>query len=135
MDWYMKVVFDNYANFKGRASRKEYWMFYLFNIIFAILALVADVTLGTGYGNLGEYGGLIYYIYMLAMIIPFWAVSIRRLHDTGRSGWFVFIFLIPLIGAIWYIFVLCTDSESGENKYGWSPKDVENFSGEEETQI
>ena len=114
MEWYLKVVRDNYASFSGRARRKEYWMFLLFNMIFAIVAGIADSILGTSGG--------IYLVYLLAIIIPSWAVSIRRLHDVGKSGWFALITLIPLIGGIWYIILMCTDGDQTENTYGPSPK-------------
>ena len=128
MDWYLKVVRDNYANFSGRARRKEYWMFLLFNIIFSIVAGIADNILGTDFTiGEGSYSvsmgyGWIYLIYILAVIIPGWAVSVRRLHDVGKSGWFMLITLIPLIGAIWIIILMCTDGNKTENTYGPSPK-------------
>jgi uncharacterized membrane protein YhaH (DUF805 family) len=114
MEWYLKVVKDNYANFKGRARRKEYWMFFLFNMIFVIVAAIIDYMLGTF--------PLIYGIYLLGLIIPSLAVLVRRLHDVGKSGWWFFIALIPLIGTIWLLVLLCTDGNAGENSYGPSPK-------------
>ncbi|HAL57302.1 MAG TPA: DUF805 domain-containing protein [Bacteroidetes bacterium] len=114
MEWYLRVVKDNYANFKGRARRKEYWMFVLFNILFATVALIIDFVLGTYL--------LVYGLYLLAVIIPGIAVTVRRLHDVGKSGWWYFIALIPFIGAIWLLVLLCTDGNPGENNYGSSPK-------------
>jgi uncharacterized membrane protein YhaH (DUF805 family) len=114
MEWYLKVVKDNYANFKGRARRKEYWMFALFNVIFAFVALIIDYVIGTW--------GVIYGLYVLAIIIPSLAVFVRRMHDLDKSGWWFFIWFIPLIGAIWLLVLLCTDGTAGENKYGASPK-------------
>ena len=128
MEWYLKVVRDNYANFSGRARRKEYWMFFLFNMIFTIVAGIADNILGTDFTiGEGSYSvsmgyGWIYLIYLLAIMIPSWAVSIRRLHDVGKSGWFALITLIPLIGGIWFIILMCTDGDKEENTYGPSPK-------------
>ena len=113
MEWYLKVVRDNYANFNGRASRQEYWMFFLFNIIFAFVAGFVDGFLGLGFLEL---------IYVLAVFIPGLAVGVRRLHDVNKSGWWLFISLIPIIGAIWLLILLCTDSNPGENNYGPSPK-------------
>jgi uncharacterized membrane protein YhaH (DUF805 family) len=94
MEWYLKVVRDNYANFAGRARRKEYWMFVLFNMIFAIVAMIIDNILGTTF-NIGDlyslpYGWL-YLLYVLGIIIPSLAVLVRRLHDVGKSGWWFFI--------------------------------------------
>ena len=109
MKWYLKVVRDNYANFNGRASRQEYWMFFLFNIIFAIVAGFVDGFLGLGFLSL---------LYSVAVLIPSLAVGVRRLHDVNKSGWWLFISLIPIIGAIWLIILFCTDSKQGENNYG-----------------
>jgi uncharacterized membrane protein YhaH (DUF805 family) len=114
MEWYLRVVKDNYANFKGRARRKEYWMFFLFNMLFVFVAAIIDYILGTF--------PLIYVIYVLAVIIPSLAVFIRRLHDIGKSGWWFFIGLIPIIGVIWLLVLLFTDGNPGENSYGPSPK-------------
>jgi uncharacterized membrane protein YhaH (DUF805 family) len=125
MNWYLKVVKEHYADFKGRARRKEYWMFTLFNIIFLVVAVVLDNLLGLSFAPLVPYGW-IYVIYVLAVFIPGIAVVVRRLHDIGKSGWFYFIALIPIIGVIWLLVLLCTDSESGANKWGDNPKGIEN---------
>ena len=128
MGWYLKVVRDNYANFNGRAQRKEYWMFLLFNMIFAAIAAVADnifgttFTVGSDYYETSMGYGWIYLLYMLAVIIPSIAVFVRRMHDIGKSGWGFLISLIPCIGAIWLLVLTCTDSNPGDNKYGSSPK-------------
>ncbi len=121
MNWYLAVL-KNYAGFSGRARRKEYWMFTLFNIIFAIVAMILDNVLGIAMAEIG-YGPL-YGLYTLAVFIPGLAVSVRRLHDVGKSGWMILIVLIPIIGAIWLIVLLVTDSNLGENKYGSNPKEV-----------
>ena len=110
MEWYLKVVRDNYANFSGRARRKEYWMFALFNTIFAFILIIIDNSM------------VLYYIYLLAIIIPSIAVGIRRLHDLDKSGWWFLINMIPIIGAIWFFILLCLDGTQGPNKYGPSPK-------------
>ncbi|MDX9772620.1 MAG: DUF805 domain-containing protein [Bacteroidales bacterium] len=121
MNWYLAVL-KNYAGFSGRARRKEYWMFVLFNIIFAIIAVILDNVLGIAFGSIGY--GPIYGLYMLALIIPSLAVSVRRLHDVGKSGWMLLIGLIPLVGAIWLLVLMLTDSIPGENQYGQNPKEV-----------
>jgi len=121
MNWYLKVL-KNYAVFSGRARRKEYWMFFLFNVIFAIAALILDHILGTAIKGFGY--GLFYILYGLIVLIPAWAVSIRRLHDVGKSGWFLLIGLIPLIGAIWLLVLFCTDGNAGVNEYGPNPKEI-----------
>lgn len=119
MNWYLKAL-KQYADFKGRARRKEYWMFILFNIIFAFLAALIDNIVGTASPELGY--GIFYGIYALAVLIPSLAVIVRRLHDVGKSGWMYFIVLIPIIGAIWFIILMVKDSEPGSNKWGDNPK-------------
>lgn len=121
MNWYLKVL-KQYADFSGRARRKEYWMFALFNMIFAIVAMILDNVLGIAMEGIG-YGPL-YGLYALAMLIPGLAVGVRRLHDVGKSGWMFLIVLIPLIGGIWLLVLFCTDSEVGSNKWGENPKEV-----------
>lgn len=121
MNWYLKVL-KQYADFSGRARRKEYWMFVLFNMIFAIVATILDNVLGIAMEGIG-YGPL-YGLYALAMLIPGLAVAVRRLHDVGKSGWMILIALIPLIGSIWLLVLMVTDSNAGENQYGQNPKEV-----------
>ncbi len=120
IDWYKKVVFENYANFSGRARRSEYWYFILVNIITLIIAAVLDNVLGLTFGMVPY--GYIYVLVALAVFIPGLAVAVRRLHDVGKSGWFYFIVLIPLVGAIWLLVLFCTEGDRGENQYGPDPK-------------
>ncbi len=119
MKWYLEVM-KKYAVFSGRARRKEYWMFVLFNIIFAIAAVILDNILGIAIENVGY--GPIYLLYVLAVLLPGLGVTIRRLHDVGKSGWFIFISLIPIIGGLWLLVIFCTDGNPGDNKYGPNPK-------------
>jgi uncharacterized membrane protein YhaH (DUF805 family) len=121
MNWYLKVL-KQYADFSGRARRTEYWMFFLFNMIFAFLAAIIDNVLGTASSELGY--GIFYGIYALAMFIPGLAVAVRRLHDVGKSGWMLLIAFIPLIGAIWLLVLLLTDSQEGTNNWGENPKET-----------
>lgn len=121
MNWYLKVL-KQYADFSGRARRKEYWMFFLFNMIFAFLAAIIDNVVGTASPELGY--GIFYGIYALAMFIPGLAVGVRRLHDVGKSGWMLLIAFIPLIGAIWLLVLLLTDSQEGTNNWGENPKEI-----------
>lgn len=125
MEWYLKVMKENYSNFSGRARRKEFWMWYLFYVIVLIVAMILDGVLGTGfeigYGATTPYGW-VYTIAALAHLIPGLAVNVRRLHDVGKSGWFLFIALIPFVGAIWLLILSCSDGESGDNAYGSNPK-------------
>ena len=118
--WYKKVVTDNYANFKGRARRSEYWYFVLFNMIFAISAMILDNLLGLNFEPI-PYGWL-YLLYALAVFIPGLAAAVRRLHDVNKSGWFMFIALIPLIGSIWLLVLFCTEGTKGTNNYGEDSK-------------
>jgi len=121
MNWYLAVL-KNYAGFSGRARRKEYWMFALFNIIFTLIAMGLDNILGTTAGMLPY--GVFYFIYMLAVFIPGLAVGVRRLHDVGKSGWMLLIAIIPIIGPIWLLVLMVSDSKPGENRHGLNPKEV-----------
>lgn len=121
MNWYLKAL-NQYADFNGRARRKEYWMFFLFNMVFATVALLIDIAAGTA--NLDSGSGLFQGIYSLAVLIPGLAVGVRRLHDVGKSGWMLLIALIPIIGAIWLLVLMVTDSKEGTNKWGENPKNV-----------
>lgn len=112
MNYYLEVL-KKYAVFKGRARRAEYWYFFLFNFIVTILLAVIDDS-GTLYG-----------IYGLGVIVPSVAVGVRRIHDIGKSGWWLFIAFIPIVGTILLILDLAKDSQSGDNKYGSNPKEQE----------
>ena len=114
MNWYLEVL-KKYAVFSGRARRKEYWMFFLFNFI------IASVLWGVG-GLVGSQ--IIGILYDLAILIPSIAVFVRRLHDTGRSGWWWFIALIPLIGWIVLLLYMVEDGNPGQNQYGANPKEA-----------
>ena len=119
MEWYLKVL-KNYVGFSGRARRKEYWLFVLFNIIFAVVAMILDNMLGLASK---EYGyGPIYGLYALAVFLPGLAVSVRRLHDIGKSGWWLLIALIPIVGAIMLIIWDVREGERGDNRFGPDPK-------------
>ena len=122
MNWYLEVL-KKYAVFDGRARRQEYWMFILFNIIItAVLALI-DSLIGTVIRQAGF--GLLQGLYDLAVLIPSIAVTVRRLHDTGRTGWWILIGLIPVVGGIVLLIFMLLDSEPGENQYGPNPKTQE----------
>ena len=121
MNWWLSAM-KKYVDFSGRARRKEYWMFALFNFFFGILAVILDNVLGTANEDIGY--GIFYGLYALAVFLPGLAVLVRRLHDVGKSGWFMFISLIPIIGGIWLLVLMVTDGQPGENQYGPNPKDV-----------
>ncbi|PID29866.1 MAG: hypothetical protein CSB55_00985 [Candidatus Cloacimonadota bacterium] len=123
MNWYVKC-FKNYANFNGRARRKEYWMFTLFNSIFGIIIFIIDNAVGSGFME-GSSMGILSLIYALAVLIPGLAVTIRRLHDIDKSGLMWFIGLIPLIGGIWLFILTVIPGTQGPNRFGPAPKEIE----------
>ncbi|MFF7975538.1 DUF805 domain-containing protein [Streptomyces sp. NPDC007905] len=112
MHWYVDVL-KKYAVFSGRARRQEYWMFFLFNLIISIVLTVVDRAIGSNILSL---------IYTLAILLPGLGVTIRRLHDTGRSGWWIFISLVPLVGTIILIVFLASEGKAEPNQYGPNPK-------------
>jgi uncharacterized membrane protein YhaH (DUF805 family) len=119
MNWYLQVL-KKYAVFSGRARRKEYWFFFLFNVIVSIVLSVIDVTVGTYSATSGV--GLLSGIYGLAVIIPSIAVGVRRMHDIDRTGWWLLIVFIPLIGVLVLLVFALLPGTAGDNKYGPDPK-------------
>lgn len=120
------MALKKYAVFSGRARRKEYWMFTLFNFIAIIIATVLDSALGTNFGPLPY--GIFYLVYVLGVLVPGISVAVRRLHDIGKSGGWVFIAFVPIVGGIWLLVLFCTEGDSGTNEYGPDPKDPSNES-------
>jgi uncharacterized membrane protein YhaH (DUF805 family) len=119
MQWYLKVLRE-YANFEGRARRTEYWMFQLFNAIAVFVAMIVDVTIGVAV----QFPVPVLTIaYSLATMVPAIAVSIRRLHDTDRSGWWLLLSLVPF-GSIVILVFDCLDGTPWPNRYGSNPKAV-----------
>lgn len=112
MYWYLEVL-KKYAVFTGRARRREYWMFFLVNFIVGLVLAVIGRVLDLE---------ILQYLYSLAVLLPGLGVSVRRLHDTGRSGWWLLISLVPLIGAIVLLVFLVSDSQPDTNQYGPNPK-------------
>lgn len=128
IEYYKKVVFQNYANFSGRARRSEYWYFTLFNFLTGVLLGVLMILLivfdkDDSPGVIGAFLYFVYMIYSLAIVIPTLAVAVRRLHDIGKSGWNLLWGFLPLVGSILLLVWYCTDSESGENRWGANPKE------------
>lgn len=121
MNTYLHVL-RKYAIFSGRASRKEYWVFYLYNFTFSVIAVLLDNILRIAIAEVGY--GPIYVVYILALLIPSLAVTVRRLHDVGKSGWMILIALIPLVGTIWLIVLLASKSNPEENQFGDEPADL-----------
>ncbi|MEZ5278024.1 MAG: DUF805 domain-containing protein [Opitutaceae bacterium] len=119
MNWYLAAL-KKYAVFNGRARRSEFWYFVLFNLIVSIVLTVVDGI--TGSLNAATGMGLLSGLYSLAVLIPSISVAVRRLHDTERSGWWVLIGLIPLVGAIVLIVFAVQEGTSGANRFGEDPK-------------
>ena len=118
MEW-MLLPLKRFAEFNGRSRRKEYWMFFLFSILVGIAASAIDIGLfGFSIEDNGPVNGLV----SLALLIPSIAVSVRRLHDTGRSGWWFLLIFAVIIGWIVLLIFFVSDGESGTNQYGLDPK-------------
>ena len=117
MDMFIKVVRDNYINFEGRARRKEFWMFTLVYTIIALATMGIDSVLfpEAELVNLNL-------LFTLGLLPPSVAVGVRRLHDTNRSGWWLLLWLLLLIGWVWILILYCLDSDIGDNDYGSSDK-------------
>lgn len=120
MDW-MLLPLRRYADFSGRSRRKEYWMFVLGAFLAAIVAGMIDGLLGMNTMIGGVYGPLTLLLF-LAIIVPGIAVQVRRFHDQDKSGWFVLLGLIPLIGGIVVLVFMCLDGTRGPNRFGADPK-------------
>ena len=123
MNWYLHCI-KNYANFSGRARRKEYWMFLLFNIIIMFALAMLSGFISNIFDS--EMSFLLLGLYGLFIIIPHLACVVRRLHDINKSGAYWFVRFIPIIGPIWLLILLVEDSWDGQNKYGSNPKDLYN---------
>ncbi|TBT51038.1 DUF805 domain-containing protein [Vibrio parahaemolyticus] len=121
MNWYITAV-KKYATFSGRSRRKEYWYFFLFNLLISLFLTFVDGLTGSFYPGTGY--GLFSGIYTLALLIPGIAVGVRRLHDIGRSGWWLLIVLIPIIGVLVLLYFTVSKGNSGSNRYGSDPKEV-----------
>jgi len=112
----VKSAFANYVCFSGRARRSEYWYFVLFQVIVSVvLSILTSVTGATIFTVLAT-------LFSLAVLLPSLGLSIRRLHDIGKSGWWLFIGLVPVVGSILLLVWTCKDSEPGDNAYGANPK-------------
>ncbi|HGE2348832.1 DUF805 domain-containing protein [Pseudomonas aeruginosa] len=116
MEWFLKCVKEHYFDFNGRARRKEYWMFTLVNII---ISVALSVVLGLISEKLLPIANL----YSLAVLLPALGVTARRLHDINKSGWWMLIALIPIVG-LYLIYLLAKDSDAGQNQYGQNPKSI-----------
>lgn len=121
MHWYIDVL-KKYAVFEGRARRKEYWLFFLFSVVIVTILTVIDEFMGLKFELGGEDLGFLSTLYYLGIAIPYLAVIVRRLHDTDRSGWWILISLIPLIGGLILLFFTIIGGTKGDNRFGPDPK-------------
>ncbi|OBW93777.1 membrane protein [Gallibacterium genomosp. 3] len=119
MNWYLLTI-KKYAVFQGRARRKEFWMFVLFNILFSFILGVVDALIGTY--NWQSDTGLLSSIYSLFVILPNLAVTTRRLHDINRSGWWQLLYFIPIIGWLVLLYFFVSKGNIGANRFGEDPK-------------
>lgn len=119
MGWFL-IALKKYVDFSGRARRKEYWYFFLFYLLFYFAAAFIDGMFGAFDSEDGM--ALLTTVFALAMLLPSITVGVRRLHDTGRSGWWLLIALVPVLGALVLLFFSVQDSEPGDNRFGPNPK-------------
>ncbi len=125
VDYAVQTITKNYANFNGRARRKEYWgTMLVYMIVAVILSMLMNITFWIS-EYLSYFFVLVASIFYLATIVPIIALTVRRLHDVDKSGWWYFISLVPLIGGIWLLILLCTEGTRGENQFGIDPKMLE----------
>ena len=116
----VKTCFQKYVTFKGRARRSEYWWFCLLNLIVSIVTFVLDYQMDTINIEVGL--GALSGLYTLIVFLPGLAVSVRRLHDTGHSGWLYLLIIIPILGSLFLLYFFVSDSAPADNVYGMSPK-------------
>jgi len=119
MQW-LKEVIAKYATFRGRARRREYWRYILYYVIAFVALVLVDMLTGTF--NMESQLGFLSGLFLLFMLIPSVAVAVRRLHDTERSGWWVLLALLPLIGQLVLLFFFIQEGDEGDNAYGPDPK-------------
>ena len=126
--YFLDTIKNRYAKFDGRATRSEYWYFILFYFILALIVSLVDILVINPMLGLtpeqAQQGGILQIIVGLGLLIPTLALTIRRLHDIGRSGWWFLIALIPIIGALVLIYFYVQDSQAGSNLYGENPKGI-----------
>lgn len=120
MDWFIYAL-RRYNDFNGRSRRREYWLYVLFYILLAIGAHFLDSLFG--FADVGEVYGPIYTLFVIIMVLPSIAVAVRRLHDIGKSGWWIFVGFVPVIGFIWLLIYFVREGTIGPNQYGPDPKE------------
>lgn len=124
----VKICLSKYTEFKGRASRSEYWFWCLFVILATLASMILDQILGTNFkiddgygGEIASPYGYVYLLVVLGLFLPGLSVTVRRLHDVGKSGWFYLIVLIPIVGFIVLLVWFCQQGTNGDNQYGPNP--------------
>jgi uncharacterized membrane protein YhaH (DUF805 family) len=122
MKWFLDALKNRYATFEGRARRKEYWFFVLFYALAIVALAIVDDIVGTYREEVGF--GLLTAVFVLATFIPTLAVTVRRLHDTNRSGWWVLLEFVPIVGGLVLLVFMMLDSQPGANRFGPNPKGV-----------
>lgn len=121
MNWLVDP-FKKYIEFSGRASRKQYWMFMLFVVVIAMILGFFDGLMGTQIGETPQSVGVLSLIWSLAILLPSLSITVRRLHDTNRSGWWFLISFIPLLGGVVLVVFMVMNGNAGSNQYGLDPK-------------
>jgi len=124
---YYILAFKKYAVFTGRSQRAEYWFFLLFNVIFTIILTLIDIAINNVTARFDGNFGILSLLYLVIIFVPSIAVSIRRLHDTDHSGWWILVYLIPILGPVIFIFFALQDSDREKNQYGINPKGEKRF--------
>ncbi|MCW8345096.1 MULTISPECIES: DUF805 domain-containing protein [Vibrio] len=119
MNWFISVL-KRPIEFSGRARRKEYWYFMGISVLISVILTIIDNALG--WYSVSEEIGILSGIFTLFIILPSLSVTARRLHDTGRTGWWMLLYFIPIIGFFVMLYFLVLDSENAENVYGSNPK-------------
>ena len=120
-EWFLNPLKEKFADFNGRARRKEFWMFNLFAWIISSILSVIDLALDSSMGF-----SVLSSIFSLIILVPSLAVSVRRLHDVNKTGWYILLWFLPIIGWIWLIVLYATEGDQGSNQYGDDPKNPVN---------
>lgn len=119
MQYYLHVL-RNFSSFSTRARRKEYWMFVLVNLGISIGLMALDNVFGLTYT--GASSGPLTSLYSLVVLVPSIAVAVRRLHDINKPGWWLLVAFVPVLGALYLLYLFCQEGTRGENEYGADPK-------------
>lgn len=129
MEYFVNAYRLNYVNFQGRARRSEYWTFVFFAVLGTLVTTILDVIFDTGTVFMGY--GVLTTTFFIFSFLPFLSLRVRRLHDSGKSGWFALLSIIPLLGWIVMFIFMLLDSDPFENKWGPNPKAANNPYDEE----